>query len=167
MNAQSRIKFAGLIAVAGSALLGVSGAQAQAVKYVAHCHTIGINPQEPLGDRPGHALSLSTYTCVVEGGPFDGAVFTGESIYEWDNGKAVGISGDGVLRKPGAMGAYRLTDFKNELTMADGKVTGFAASGHGVYAVATGSAASAKGRSFSYTAHPTGPGQFLIETTLE
>ncbi|HZZ22816.1 MAG TPA: hypothetical protein VFE60_09685 [Roseiarcus sp.] len=49
------------------------------------------------------------------------------------------------------------------LTMTDGKVTGFTASGKGAEMLATGSLAALAGKPYTWTAKPSGPGQFTIE----
>jgi len=156
--------------VAAALVLSMLGAYSfaqTAITYKGICHNIGIAPQEPLGDREGHAISVSPYTCRLEGGPLDGGVLTGVSIYEWDKANAVGLSGNGVGRKAGASWVYQLGEFKNALTMADGKVTGFLATGQGTYKMATGTAASLAGKTFSYTARPSGTGQFVIDGKIE
>ncbi len=130
------------------------------------CTFIGVNPQEQLNDRQGHAISISQFTCRAEGGLLDGAVMTGSQIYEWNGANAVGHAGYGVYRKPGATLIYVNDEMKNMLTMTDGKVTGFAASGRGHYALATGTVESLAGKTYTYTAKPIGPGQFLLESRL-
>ena len=162
--------FQSLSRIAAVILAAVVCAPAHAqtpIAYKCHCHTAGTAPQEALGDREGHAVSAGSYTCRVEGGPLDGGVLTGTNIYEWDKASAVGLSGNGVGRKPGATLVYQLGEFKNALTMADGKVTGFLATGSGTYKLATGTAASLAGKSFSYSARPAGPGQFTIDVKVE
>ena len=63
---------------------------------------------------------------------------------------------------------YTETSATLELTMADGKVTGWTASGRGTYPVATGSAAFLVGKSFTLTAKPTGPaGTSAVEAKVE
>jgi hypothetical protein len=131
------------------------------------CTFIGVNPQEQLNDRQGHAISISQFTCKAEGGVLDGAVMTGSQIYEWNGVNAVGLAGYGVYRKPGATVIYVNDEMKNMLIMADGKVTGFASSGRGHYALATGTAASLNGKTYTYSAKPIGPGQFLLEAKVD
>ena len=64
-----------------------SGAFAQKpVTQTSMCQAIGIAPQEPVGDREGHAYSVSQYSCQNQGGPFDGAIMTGSTIWESDKG---------------------------------------------------------------------------------
>ncbi len=132
-----------------------------------YCTFIGYNPQEQLNDRAGHAISISQFTCRAEGGTLDGAVMTGSQIYEWNGTSGVGHAGYGVYRKPGGTLIYVNDEMKNALTMADGKVTGFAASGRGHYALATGAFASLAGKTYTYTAKPTGAGQFLLEAKVD
>ena len=148
-------------------MLGVHSFAQTPITYKCLCQNIGTGPQEPLGDREGHAVSVTSYTCRVEGGPLDGGVLTGTTIYEWDKTNAVGLSGNGVVRKAGGTAVYQLGEFKNSLTMADGKVTGFVGSGQGTYKMATGSAASLAGKTFSYVVRPNGSSQFVIDVKVE
>jgi len=92
---------------------------------------------------------------------------TGTQIYEWDGVNGVGKAGFGITRTPGGKAVYVNTEMKNTLTMTDGKVTGFVATGRGYYPVATGTASSLAGKAYSYVAKPAGPGQFIIESTLD
>ena len=150
--------------------IGVLGAPSMAqtpLTYRFLCQSIGTGPQEPLGDRDGHNISVVAYSCRVEGGPLDGALVTGNAIYEWDKTNAVGLSGNGVARKPGATAVFQLGDFKNALTVADGKVTGFLATGQGSYKLATGTAGPLAGKTFSYTSRPNGWGQFAIDIKVD
>lgn len=143
-----------------------SAAQSQTLEKSV-CTFIGVNPQEQLNDREGHAISISQFSCRAEGGVLDGSVMTGSQIYEWNGVNAVGHAGYGVYRKPGATVVYVNDEMKNMLVLKDGKVTGFAASGRGHYPLATGTAASLTGKTYTYTAKPTGPGQFLIEAKVD
>jgi hypothetical protein len=131
------------------------------------CLSIGIAPQEPVGDREGHTYSVSQYSCQNQGGPFDGAVLTGTNIWEADKGSSVMLTGGGVIRKPGMSAVFVLTEGKTTLTMTDGKVTGFSGTAKGVYKVAAGTASSLAGKSFSSTFRSTGAGQFVIDTTID
>ncbi len=128
-----------------------------------YCHLVGSATPEPLGDRDGHAISIGEITCRVEGGPGDGGVLTGTTVYEWDKGSAVMLSGIGITRKPGATTAYQHIEGKQSLVMADGKVTGATGSGRGRYTMAIGTAASMFGKTYSYTFSTTGPGQFIVD----
>jgi hypothetical protein len=47
-------------------------AQAGEQKWV--CQGVGTNPAEAIGDKPGHSVQISNYSCRTEGGLFDGAV---------------------------------------------------------------------------------------------
>lgn len=147
--------------------LGASSFAQTPLTYKCLCQNVGIAPQEPLGDREGHAVSVGNYSCRVEGGPFDGAVMTGTTVYEWDKTIAVGLSGNGIGRKPGVTWVYQLGDFKHVLTMAEGKVTASVGTGQGTYKMATGSAASLSGKTFSYVTRASGPGQFVIDVKGE
>ena len=143
------------------------GAVAQEITDTYTCLSLGAGAPEPLGDRDGHSISIGEYSCRVDSGPMSGGVVTGTGILEWDGPNAVMRSNSGVMRKPGATVVYVGTEGKLALTMTDGKVTGFTASGRGTNVVATGSAASVAGKSTTWTAKSTGPGQFAIEDKIE
>lgn len=128
-----------------------------------YCHAVGGSAPEALGDREGHSVSVGEITCRVEGGPGDGGVMTGTTIYEWDKGNATLLSGIGVTRKPGATSTYQHSEGKMSLVMTDGKVSGSTGLGRGRYTMATGAAASLAGKTYSYTFKTTGPGQILVE----
>ncbi|HZM56603.1 MAG TPA: hypothetical protein VFC03_16400 [Acidimicrobiales bacterium] len=154
------------IAFIATALSFSAFAQTQAMDRSV-CTFIGMSPPEPLNDRQGHTISISQFTCKAEGGVLDGAVMTGSQIYEWNGVNAVGHAGYGVYRKPGATVIYVNDEMKNMVIMADGKPAGFAASGRGHHALATGTAASLNGKTYTYTAKPIGPGQFLLEGKVD
>ena len=152
---------AGLTAIPASALAE------KPVSFKVHCMNTGNSPPEALGDRKGHSISIGEYTCKVEGGALDGGIMTGTHITEWDGVNGVGKAGFGVTRTAGGKAVYVNTEMKTTLTMKDGKVTGFLANGRGYYAVATGAAESVAGKTYSYVSKPSGPRQFIIETTLD
>ena len=148
------------------ALLALS-ASGQENSFKFSCQSIGSSPPEPIGDREGHSISSGEVSCRAEGGPLIGGVMTGTSMYEWDKGSGIMLSGSGIVRKPGATTAYRINEAKIALIMTDGKVTGSASSGKGVYTMATGSAASLAGKSFTYSTRTTAPGQFTLDVKVE
>jgi hypothetical protein len=119
-----------------------------------------------LGDRDGHNISVSNVVCRVEGGPQDGGVLTGLTIYEWDKTNAVALSGAGVTRKPGGTSAYQNTETKLALTLADGKVSGFTGTGRGRYTMATGTAAALNGKTYTFT-FKSAPGQTIVDVKID
>ncbi|MEX1324365.1 MAG: hypothetical protein AB1Z21_09290 [Synechococcaceae cyanobacterium] len=131
------------------------------------CHTVGAAPPEPLGDKDGHAISVSQFTCRGVGGLTDGGVLTGTTIYEWDHNNGVLLSRLGVNRKPGATTAYQHMEGKVSLIVANGKVTGAALSGRGRMTMATGTASSLQGKRYRYSGTTTGPGLFTIEVNYD
>ena len=156
------------IAAAAIALAAVMpSAIAQESTFTYTCQTVGTAPPEPLGDREGHAISVSENSCRADSGPFAGGVVTGTTIWEWDKTNGVVVSGNSVIRKPGATAVLKAIDGKISLTVTDGKVTGWTSSGRNTYLLATGSAASLAGKSTTYTAKSTGPGQFTMEVKVE
>lgn len=140
------------------------GALAQTA-WKANCITSGSGAPEVLGE--GHVFWVAAATCVIEGGPVDGAVITQNAI--WENVKGAGtlLSGDGVVRKPGGVAAYRLNNATMKVLAQDGKPVGWEASGSTFYTLGTGSAASLKGKTASWTARATGPKTYVIENKLD
>ena len=132
------------------------------------CQAVGANgAPEPLGDREGHGITVGQISCHIDSGPMKDGIVTGTFIWQWDGPNATLVSEHGVIRKPGATVVYVETQGKLALTMADGKVTGWTASSRGTDVVATGSAASWAGKSFTTTGKGTGSGQFTFEGKLE
>jgi hypothetical protein len=142
-------------------------AVAQDNTFTISCQNIGGGAAEPLGDRPDHSVLVSDYSCRADSGPLKGGVWTGNTIFEFDGPNAVVVSGNGVVRAPGATVVYQEASGKLALTMTDGKVTGFAASGQGSFRMATGSAASLAGKSYTFASKPTGQGQFAVDVTVQ
>jgi hypothetical protein len=152
-----------IIAVSATA----PSAFAQEMTATYSCQNIGNAAPEQLGDREGHAIEVNPYSCRIDSGPMSGGVDTGVAIWEWDKTNAVQISASAVERKPGSTLVYQGAGGTLALTMADGKVTGFTASGKGSWPVATGSAAALAVKSATWTAKPTGPGQFSLEVKMQ
>lgn len=87
--------------------------------------------------------------------------------YEWNSANGVGKAGFGVARSLAGKIIYVSTQMTNTLTMTDGKATGFVVTGRGHYPVATGPARAFAGKTYSFTTKSTGPGQFVIESTVD
>ena len=142
-------------------------AVAQEVTIKSNCSIVGDAAPEPLGDRDGHAFSVQVDDCLDQSGPFVGGVYTDTAIWEWNGPNAVLVSGGGVMRKPGATALVQYTEGKVDLTRTDGKVTGATASGKGRWPIATGSAASLAGKTFTWTSKSTGPATFAVEVNAQ
>lgn len=131
------------------------------------CRQVGAFTPEQLGDREGHALSMTQSSCQTTEGPLAGAVQTETNMWEWDGPKAKELSGSGVARKPGATQAFQHTDGALELIMTDGKPSGWTASGHGVVTLSTGSWASLNGKTYEWSGRGTGPNVFEGDYTFK
>jgi hypothetical protein len=136
---------------------------AEELTYTWTCQGVGVSQPEAIGDHDGHSISVSTDSCHSESGLMNGAVLTGTTIWEWDGPKATLLSSNGVIRKPGATAVYQNSEGSFAMTIADGKPTGFTASGKGDEKLATGSLASLSGKPYTWTAKSSAPGQFVIE----
>jgi len=144
-------------AVVAFAAFAPSGATAQELHGHFVCRDAGAFTPEPLGDREGHALSISEESCQATEGPTAGAVGNSTSMWEWNGPKAVELSAQGAARKPGATIAWQDLDGMLEVIMTDGKPTGWKASGHFVVTLATGSWTSLNGKKGEWTSKATGP----------
>ena len=153
---------AAAIAIAARPLVAVAQ---EVMKF--SCQAVGSMAPEPLGDHEGHSITVVTASCRTAGGVLDGALTTAQEIWEWDGPNGKMLLESGVIRKPGALATFELTDGQIALTMADGKVTGFTASGKGRWPTATGAAASLAGKSGSFKSWPTGAGQWEADWTVE
>ena len=160
------LKASGIATAIAFAVLGSAALAQESSKVM--CQAVGANGvPEPLGDREGHGISVMTETCRVKGGAISGGIVTGQSIWEWDKTNANMLSVSGVVRKPGAFATYELMDGKLALTIIDGKATGFTASGKGRWPLATGSAASMAGKTFTYKTMSTGPGEWETDVIAD
>jgi hypothetical protein len=136
--------------------------------WIYTCQDIGASQPEPLGDKEGHSFSIGESSCRAGPGPQAGGVMTAVTSWEWNGPNAVMLFSNCVVRKPGAIVVCKNDEAKLTLTMTDGKVTGWTASGGGVDTLATGDWASMNGKRFHWTAKSVGPGsQFIIESTNE
>jgi hypothetical protein len=147
--------------------LAAPGATAQELHGHNICRSVGGFAPEQLGDREGHALLISRSSCQATEGPYAGGVQDETNVLEWDGPKAKELSAYGVARKPGATLAFQHTDGTVEVTMTDGKPSGWTAAGHGVVTLATGSWASLNGKTFEWTGKGTGPNVFEADYTYK
>ena len=155
----------GGMAVAWALLAAAAPAAAQS--YKVDCLATGNNAPEPLGDREGHAIQVSTATCRVVGGPMDGAVVTQHAVWEIDKGTFTAVSGDNVARKPGALTVTQTTAGTLTLRMESGRPAGWTATGKGVFLFATGTAAPLAGKTYSWSGRSTGPRDYVLEVNLD
>ena len=163
---QNTLHFSGAVAAALAFAAFAPSAIAQEVLKFS-CQAVGNAAPEPLGDREGHNITVLLASCRNAGGVLDGSLSTVQEIWEWDGTNAKMLLESGVIRKPGAIATFELTEGKLALTMADGKVTGFTASGKGRWPTATGTAASLAGKTLTFKSWPTGAGQWEGEITPE
>lgn len=155
-------------AVVAALACPATAALAQAAStFRLHCYTVGSSPQEALGDREGHAISMGEFVCRTEGGPLDGALATGQNIWEWNGTNATALGGISLTRGPRGMSAYQAIEGKLALVLADGKPAGFTGSGHGKIMLATGAAAATNGKILSWSLKSTAPGQFVVDARYD
>ncbi|MBL8343154.1 MAG: hypothetical protein JNL30_16925 [Rubrivivax sp.] len=86
-------------------------------------------------------------------------------LWHYDKGTGTVLSGHSVARKPGALSTAVILQGALTFQLTDGKVTGWNASGKGRMALAAGAAAALDGKSFVWTASPTGRRSYVIQLT--
>ena len=165
INKQLPLCLGGLPAIALA--LGAGSAAGQELHNHDICHRVAFLPPDPLGDREGHALGITQDNCETVEGVGKGAVWNNYSMWEWDGTKAKELAGYGVARKAGATTTFRDVDGTLELTLTDGKVTGWTASGNSVVTMGTGDWASFNGKKWHWVAKSTGPMTSEANSTLK
>ena len=168
------IKFGLLVRLGGAAAAAIAlfgfapGALADESTTVWNCQNVGQSQPEPLGDREGHALLVGSVSCRAELGALAGGVMTTQDVWEWDGPKAALVSFTGVVRKNGATLVWKAIQGKLELTMTEGKVTGFTVSGRADTVLAAARWAPWASKQMTWTGKPNGPAsQFSLETTFK
>ena len=155
------------LAVASVLVIASADTWSQPLSFRALYTNHGANWNEPVGDRDGHSLQIGDATCSVQGGPMDGAVATQQVVWEYDKGIGTLLSSHSVYRKPGAMLVGIARSGTVNLQMAEGRVTGWNASGTLVFATATGSASNLEKKVGNWTARPTGNRAYVIEIKVD
>ena len=149
--------------VAATAVALVAAATAARGEELAksECQSVGrVDTFEAAGDRDGHGILAATVSCSFVSGAMDGGLATVQYLFEWDKTTGALLSEGGVIRKPGAIVVFQMTEGKIALTMAEGKVTGFTASGKGRVPFASGGAAAWAGKTFSWESKGVGFGRY-------
>jgi len=160
-------KLVGAAILVGSVFAIAPAAIADASKSKSICQSVDEGAPQQIGDREGHMMAIYNVTChVVEGQP-SGGVSSGKVIIEWDKTHATLIAGGGVLRSASATSVFQNLEESGDATVADGKVTGFSSSGRGKVIWAIGTAASAIGKTYTYTTKSAGSGQIEVETSSD
>jgi hypothetical protein len=139
-----------------------AGALAQTVqKFI--CQGVGAPAaREPVGDRDGHYISISTASCHSA----SGSNMTVTTIWEFDNGKGAIVSGNAVTRQTGGMAVAQSIEGTQTIVTTDGKPTGFTGNAKGTYKAAKGNMAALAGKSYSSSFQSIDGGQFAYEITI-
>jgi hypothetical protein len=153
-----------LFAIASAGVMQEAAAQ---VTAQFECQYVGVTSQEPIGDRDGHVLRMSSYSCRVMTGPHKGGVYTGNNVTEWDGPTGIYVSGNAVTRVPGGIVVSSVTGGTLAYIMKDGKPVGVISNGTGRTAIDSGPGAPFAGKSFKFSSKTTGLNQFTIDVTYE
>ena len=164
---QFNLRLLGITAAVAMSTLSVSAFAQTLDSYKFTCQFVGPPTAEPIGDRAGHVISLSHYSCTSEGGLADGAIITGVNYYEIDKGNGTFVSGNGAVRKAGSIAIYNFTQGSYTLVMTDGKVTGSQGLAKIAFKFASGTMAPYAGKTGTLKYHTVSGGQFVGETTFD
>lgn len=129
------------------------------------CRVTAVSQLDRLG-HDGQPAELSQFTCQVRGGLLDGFVATGTNIWEPGRDSAVLIGSIVVARKGDAAVVYEVQQATRKLVRPQDPDHGWEGTGHGLYKLATGTAAPLAGKSFRSVARRQGAGAFSIDATL-
>ncbi len=138
-----------VVAVASLSVSATASAYAQENTVTFACQEIGANSWEPLLGDETHRLQVRDYTCLVTAGPMSGGIGTGRDVLEYESGVWRLLTGNGVIRKPGATAVYVMTD-----------------KGHGHYVLAVGGATPLSDKTFTLNVKAN-VGQFSMVQKLD
>jgi hypothetical protein len=82
------------------------------------------------GSRASRTRAITRDSCLTTEGPTKGSVSDDTVVMEWDGWRAKELSGFGIGRKPGATIEFQDLDGQVDVTLVDGKPTGWTATGH-------------------------------------
>jgi hypothetical protein len=133
-----------------------------------NCQAVGrVDTFEPAGDRDGHGILASAASCSAASGLLEGGLGTVQGIWEWDKTTGALLTEGGLIRKPDAIVVFQMTEGKIDLTIAEGKVTGFTATGKGRLPFASGGMAAIAGKTFTWTSKSAGFGRYEVIWTAD
>ena len=119
------------------------------------------------GDREGHDLYVSDYTCTVDDGPMAGGVVVGRNFMEFRDGGLNLVSGNGVIRaQSGAFVVFQNSELKLPFTMKDGRPAGWTGGGKYRFSAAGGSWAPFAGKNVAWTGGTTGAYRFATNNVI-
>lgn len=162
-----RVSRGNVLSALTAASLALAGGTVLAQTGRSTCQNVGVGSNEAFGDRAGHSMSASEYTCTNAGGPMDGSVSTGNGYWDVNGGVWSLLSGGGAIRGPGAFAVYQQLEGKMTTVMKDGKPAGLTGSGRYRVQAASGAWSALAGRTARWTLNATVPGRFTVDSTFE
>jgi hypothetical protein len=147
----------GLIGASGSALADTIG------RY--DCHIVGAANPEPIGDRIGHGLASTQFSCFGIDGVLKSAVYTAINVAEWDGPKGMFLLAGGTHRSAGGFAVSQMLEGTASMIMKDGKPAGTESSGKAVFKFASGTLAPIAGKTVKFTTKPLDFRRFELEFT--
>ena len=145
----------GCIAASGSAFADPIG------RY--ECSVYGIQAPEPIGDRSGHSLVTTQFSCFGVDGLLKNAVYSAVNVSEWDGPKASQLQAGGTHRVAGGLAVTQILDGTQSMIIKDGKPIGSEGTGTAAVRFASGTLAAMSGKTLKFTTKSTGPSRFILE----
>ncbi|HEV2153954.1 hypothetical protein [Bradyrhizobium sp.] len=128
------------------------------------CNVVGTQAPEPIGDRNGHTLVSTQFSCFGVDGIFKNAVYSATNVTEWDGpGKARQLQAGGVHRTAGGLAVTQIVEGTGSMIMKDEKPIGGQSSGTAAVRFSSGTLAPISGKTLKFTTRTTGLGRFVLE----
>jgi hypothetical protein len=127
------------------------------------CNVVGTATPEPIGDRSGHSLVNTQFSCFGVDGLLKGAVYSAINIAEWDGPQATFLLAGGVHRSAGGFAVTQMLEGSASILMKDGKPVGSTSSGKAIFKSASGTLAAISGKTVKFSSKPTGLNRFELE----
>jgi hypothetical protein len=153
------------IVLSAASLIGATGLVHADTIVRYQCKVIGTQELDAVGDRAGHNIVTTQYSCFAVDGLMKGTVLTGTNIGEWDGPKQIYLSAIGVHRLAGGVAASRVTEGAGSAIMKDGKFAGAESSGTILVNFASGPLSAISGKTVKFSARVTGPQRFEFDWT--
>jgi hypothetical protein len=129
------------------------------------CNVVGVQAPEPVGDRTGHNLVSTQFSCFGVDGLLKNAVYSATNVTEWDGPKATQLQAGGTHRTAGGLAVTQILEGTASTILKDGKPVGGEGSGTAAVKFASGTLAAMTGKTVKFTTKSTGAGRFILEFT--
>jgi hypothetical protein len=127
------------------------------------CNIVGTANPEPIGDRSGHSLVSTQFSCFGADGLLKGVVYSAINIAEWDGPQATFLLAGGIHRSAGGVAVTQMLEGRASILMKDAKPVGSTSSGKAIFKSASGMLAALSGKTVKFTSKSVGLNRFDLE----